>query len=43
NATDDGLPPSDVTLDVGYCIAPKNTHPIIADSEDSLSRPVDLR
>ncbi|CAF1380954.1 unnamed protein product [Rotaria magnacalcarata] len=43
NATDDGLPPSDVTLDVGYCIAPRNTHPIIADSEDSLSRPVDLR
>ncbi|CAF4387870.1 unnamed protein product, partial [Rotaria socialis] len=43
NATDDGLPPSDVTLDVGYCIAPRNTHPIIADSEDSLSGPVDLR
>ncbi|CAF3641455.1 unnamed protein product [Rotaria socialis] len=43
NATDDGLPPSDVTLDVGYCIAPRNTHPIIADSEDSLSGPIDLR
>ncbi|CAF4677510.1 unnamed protein product, partial [Rotaria sp. Silwood1] len=35
NATDDGLPPSDVTLDIGYCIAPKHKHPIIVDSDSS--------
>ncbi|CAF3156003.1 unnamed protein product [Rotaria sp. Silwood2] len=36
NATDDGLPPSDVTLDIGYCIAPKHKHPIIVDSDSSV-------
>ncbi|CAF3766312.1 unnamed protein product, partial [Adineta steineri] len=29
NSTDDDLPPNDVTLNVGYCVAPQNTHPVV--------------